>query len=475
MDSRPASSTRNAPHDSAGRLGSITDLVTAGLVYAMIVFSPWAFGTTQLWSVQWMNAGGYALGALLLIKCIARRQLITSSAQSVRRVSFALLLIIGLILAYVFVAAVNAEFTYVAHEFRRDPRPYIKWLPHSLDRLASWQVFRNWVALACVFWAVHDWLKSAATPDGRHSTRRLRQLIAVLAINGALVALEGILQRSSGTPKLLWFQPTHDNPVASAQFGPYAYRANAAQLFNLIWPPSLALWWHLHFRPTNRRRSQRHHWLLPAVMLLVVASLFSLSRGGVAIALLQACACACFLLVAGRFSAAARLQIGLVFLVAIGVGAYLGGDEIAKRIHDNSADPIGVGRTDSYRLAARMADDYPWFGVGPGAYDSVFQEYRNSPDDFWPGQLHNDWLEYLITLGRIGFGLVLAAGVVVAARWWFPGGLRLHWTFAAFIWIALAGCLMHARFDFPLQIYSIQFVFVLLTAVLFTLSRTRVG
>jgi O-antigen ligase len=302
--------------------------------------------------------------------------------------------------------------------------------------------------------------------------RRLRRLIFVLAINGALVALEGILQRSSGTARLLWFQATHDNPNASDQFGPYAYRANAAQFFNLLRPPALAVWWHLHFLPTTRRASQRHHWLLPAVILLVVAPLISMSRGGVAVAVLEMCACGCLLLAGGRLTGAARLRIGIVFLITLGAAIYVGGEEIAKRLHETSADPLS-GRADTYRLAARMVEDYPWFGVGPGAFDSVFQEYRNSPDDYWPGQLHNDWLEYLITLGRIGFGLVLAAGVMVAARWWFSGGLRLHWTFAVFLWIALGGCLLHARFDFPLQIYSIQFVFVLLAAILFSLSRAR--
>ncbi len=41
---------------------------TEALVYLMVVFSPWAFGTTQSWSRCTMNAAGYALGLLLLLK-----------------------------------------------------------------------------------------------------------------------------------------------------------------------------------------------------------------------------------------------------------------------------------------------------------------------------------------------------------------------------------------------------------------------
>ena len=39
------------------------------------------------------------------------------------------------------------------------------------------------------------------------------------------------------------------------------------------------------------------------------------------------------------------------------------------------------------------------------------------------------------------------------------------------IWLALAGCLVHARYDFPFQVHSIVFLFLVLCAILFVLSR----
>lgn len=443
------------------------------ILAAMVVFSPWAFGTTQPWSIRLMNIAGYALGVLLLAKVLLRRHtpLSPQTASFGRRFTLTLLALTFGILAYVLVAAINAEFTYVPKEFRADPHPFIEWLPHSLDRLASWRVFWNWLALACVFWAAHSWLIGDVTEDGRRTSRRVRGLIFILAINGALVAFEGILQRMSDTPKLLWFQVTHDNPSAAAQFGPYAYRANAAQLFNLIWPIALGLWWHLHLRAeATSRRAQRHHWLIPCVMLLIVAPLISLSRGGAGVAMIQMVACGCLILAGKQFNWPARIGVLFIFALTAGAAWYLGGDLLAERLHGMKDGPL-AGRSETYQLAARMAVDYPWFGVGPGAFDSVFQLYRNSPGDYWPAQLHNDWLEYLITFGRVGCALLVAAGLVVLARWFVPRGVRLHSSFAAFVWIALGGCLLHARVDFPLQIYSIQFVFVLLCAILFSVSR----
>jgi len=442
------------------------DAATEGVLALMIIFSPWAFGTTQPWAIACMNTGGYLLGGLLIGKWFLRRPSATPAPSLLHSAWTKTLFTLTLaVLAYILVAALNAEFIYLPAEWRQEPRPHVKWLPHSLDRDATWAVFWNWLALANVFWAVGDWLMGDRTPEGILRTRRLRRMIGLLAANAALVALEGIIQRHSGTAKLLWFMPTRDNPSASAQFGPYAYRSNAAQFFNLIWPAALAVWWLGHTRA--KAGAQAHQWLLPCVMLLMAGSLVSLSRGGVAVTILQLAACGFLLVTSGSFSRGARGGLALGLAATLGAAAFFGWEQLAPRLE--MKDPLS-GRSETYELAARMTDDYPWFGTGPGAFRSVFQFYRNSPDDYWPGQLHNDWLEYLITFGRVGGGLLLAAFFMVLVRAFRPGGVRVPWTFAALFGTALGGCLLHARFDFPLQIYSIQFVFVILCAGLFSLS-----
>jgi len=50
------------------RLYRICDALTEGLIYFAILFGPWAFGTTQTWSIQVLNGVGLALGLLWLVK-----------------------------------------------------------------------------------------------------------------------------------------------------------------------------------------------------------------------------------------------------------------------------------------------------------------------------------------------------------------------------------------------------------------------
>ena len=164
-----------------------------------------------------------------------------------------------------------------------------------------------------------------------------------------------------------------------------------------------------------------------------------------------------------------RFAIVLFFAAVFALGAYFGGDQLAERMRD--FDTGLAAREQTYETARGMARDYPLFGVGPGAFDALFQLYRTSPDEYWPAQLHNDWLETRITFGWLGSFLIALAFLLVLFRWFIPGGIIGERRLVMLLWLALAGCLGQARFDFPFQVYSILYLFVVLCAVLFVLAQ----
>ena len=124
-----------------------------------------------------------------------------------------------------------------------------------------------------------------------------------------------------------------------------------------------------------------------------------------------------------------------------------------------------------YVAARAMAAGYPLLGTGPGTFEYVFQLYRISTATYWPTQLHNDWLETRITIGWVGSALIGLAFAAVLLRWFPRGGIHGGRRFTVLLWLALAGCLVHARYDFPFQICSIVWLFLILCAVLANLSR----
>ena len=143
----------------------------------MVIFSPWAFGTTQPATIRIMNFAGYALGGLLALKWYIRRfkgyrppRWGGESSPALRRLTWALAALTVAILAFCLISALNARASWQPELARFDYHSAIAWLPQSYDRARTWQTFQNFLALACFFWAVRDWLPGKTAEEER--TRR---------------------------------------------------------------------------------------------------------------------------------------------------------------------------------------------------------------------------------------------------------------------------------------------------------------
>jgi hypothetical protein len=477
---------------------SLCDGLSEFIIYFLVIFSPWAFGTTQPWSIWTVNTAGYALGLLLAVKFALRwakgyrpPRWNVCAPKFVRGFLAVLTL---LLLTYCLVSAVNARASYRDDTLTFDYHECITWLPHSFDAAATWSAFWRYLGLACAIWAIIDWLPGKTNAEQRARLSepaspapegmpvlpaRLRRLLWVLAINGALLGTEGILQRAADSPRLLFLVLPRIHQTAVTQFGPYAYRSNAAQYFNLLWPVCLGFWWMLKL--TRGGRSKAHHWVLVCATVMAACPLISASRAGALVTIGIAASALVILLVthflfAGhrkdnrRVRGKALLPLTLFFCASLGFGLTLGWPTLAPRLEQ--LDDGFEGRRLMYESARPMAEDFPFYGTGPGTFETASYLYPR-PDIFWPPQLHNDWLETRITFGYVGCALLGLALCTIAVRWFLCGGIHGGRRFVALVWLAIGGCLAHARFDFPFQVHSILLLFLVLCAILFTLSKGR--
>src|SRR5215471_662390 len=404
----------------------ICDDTTEVLIYLMVVFTPWAFGTTQPWSIWTMNVAGYVLGGLLAAKLFIRLRkgylpatwlrkspgalnaLTNPKPISTAALNVVLALATALILSYCLISAINARATYRGEIFGFDYHPYLSWLPHSFDSQRSWVSFWNYLALALAFWAVVDWLPGKTVGEQRAARQknaediavaapllptRLRRLLWVLSINGALVGIEGIIQRLEGSGRLLFLIKPVINPGAESQFGPYHYRANAAAYFDLLWPICLGFWWTLH--RSRGFKENRHHLLLCCGIIMAACPMITSSRGG-ALVSLGILILAAFFILSIYLSTAAhrdedkwtrRLTLGLLgffFSATLTLGFALGWNALKPRLL--RLQEGFAGRQSMYETAQPMAKDYPIFGTGPGSFERLFQLYRSSTETYWPAQ-----------------------------------------------------------------------------------------
>lgn len=477
---------------SASGFYRLVDRLSGLLIVVTILWGPWSFGCTTPWAVQVQNALGYALGSLFLLKLLMRRLQPQPWKEACSRLSWmdtGLAVVSVLLLLFMLISASNARMVINAESWNLRYLNCLTWLPHSFDQDRSWQAFALYLGMAGFFWAVRDWILFPTPPratlsqaEARSSTRhenpwlprRVRMLLWILSVNCALLAIEGIAQRVSESNKLLWLVEPRINKQPEAQFGPYAYRANAAQYFNLVWPVALGLWW-TYLRSASKRglpvaRNTKAHLLVSCVLLIALCPIVSTSRGG-AIVMGGMTLMALAILGTAMWKGPWRLKLGMLALLAgsTGAGLLLGWEELGPRMEQFQSGYIS--RETLFYAAKKMAYDEPLFGLGPGAFRNLFRLYLPNHAEASLVQLHDDWLETLITFGWLGMGLLLTALVLAAGRWVSRGGLPGDKYFVMLTWTALGGCLVHARFDFPFQIASIVALFLLLCAVLSCLSR----
>ena len=457
-----------------------------------LVLGPWLFGATERWSIWTLNTLAYFCGLLLLVKWLFRWRSGAWAVESVvaahdrqaggtRIVTRGLAALTFLILLYCLASALNASATFLQEEQRFEYHDHVKWLPSTWDSIRTWQMFWDYSALACFFWALRDWLLHPAKVLSPEKIApwslppRFQQLLWMIAVNAALLSLVGLFQKLTGTDRLLWVRPSYMGR-GDLMYASFAFRGNAAQYLNLAWPTMLGLWWVLREQARAEAWSHRkaggapHLLLLPGAVLTAAAPMIALSRSGTVVMMTCLAVTLFVFLWHSRGTWQTRCAILLVSLGVVLFGGALAWDELGPRLREWFRTPY-ANPNEVYENAREMALDYPWFGVGPGAFRSVYHLYRSDPAQPWQAFLHDDWLETRVTFGYTGAALILGLLALTLAKWFLPGGVRAPWEFVAMLWIGLGGCLGGAKFGFPLQVYSILALALAVCCVLSCLQR----
>ena len=370
------------------KLFDICDVATEIIIYFMMIFSPWAFGTADPLSIWIMNTCGYLLGLCLLLKWVACRvtgytphrwesNVSEKRKRWLHRSNKTLAFLTVFLLAYVLCQAVNARADYLWGYGRFEWfENYIKWLPHSYDQGATWQALFKWSALACVFWTMRDWFGTKSIYERRKFkkneerervqpvlNRKLTRFLWVLSINAGVLALVGILQRLSGTDKLLWLVQPPLNKWNIQQFGPWAYRGMAAAWFNMVWPLTAGFVLLKFFnagKSGERKTDDAFFVLAPLGFLLMVAPAISSSRLGLVVSLVLALGFAArygirLLRKTGRY----RVPVTVGVCAVVLGGAAMIGEQMVDRLSKSTFSPRETGHESANSIVVTAGLELP--------------------------------------------------------------------------------------------------------------------
>ncbi len=324
-----------------------------------------------------------------------------------------------------------------------------------------------------------------------------RALLVAMAATVTGMVIFFFLQRSFGEPFLL---RSSVNPNAILAFATYRYWGNAASFLNLFWPVLAGMAAHTILAYRARGWTV---WL--SLTLLVFSAVFiNVSKAGNALGvvgiLLLGTLFAIYLIKnrgrSGLRISAEALAATVVPIVVIAI-SLVAALPTERWEHLLNTEAGTDGRSVAYPYFIAMLPDASWIGFGPGNFKEVYWDYvgddpRMATIPFWVA--HQDYLQTIIEwgyLGTLGWTLLFAFPIVALIRqalgappvrldqrddyayawtvylrqWWEAIPTSSSPLLAVGGLVAIALTAGHAMVDFPMQIQSLQFYFLIWIAL----------
>ena len=303
--------------------------------------------------------------------------------------------------------------------------PEIKVLPFCANTLAHYNVLLWFAsALSAALLAKH-----CLTRSGK------RTLVEMIVWNGVAMATLGFVQLVAAAPGPLWSDLVKNHGHFFSTFG---YPNMAGSYFTMLFCLSIAQWRNRledirhNLEGTNAaKRLPKHklfwmkHYLLIAAFVNFFAALNTLSRA--AIILVSVSAVILFahtgVIALSRMKKVDRVKAGAfwslaILLIAVAATMFMP-DGVHREIQTvNSREALDrvTGRGESHTIVAtQIWREHLLFGCGGWGY-GIFCVDKQPPRTYWaPGSanVHNDHLQFLVEHGLVGYGLLVAAVVLL--------------------------------------------------------------
>jgi O-antigen ligase len=291
----------------------------------------------------------------------------------------------------------------------------------------------------------------------------------LLTAYGFAVAVFAIVQSLSGTDKLYWIRTPE---LGGWIYGPYVSHNHYAGLMEMLFPVALVI-------ALNRGVHRNWRWVPAFAAVLMASTIFlSGSRGGMIAFLMQMA-----VLGAALAWAKNRRSTWILLAVLIVIAAlifWLGGQALVNRIGSirvNAHSDVDTSvrlKIDSDGL--RMFAKKPVFGWGLGSFPVVYPHFRTFYTDKFTNHAHNDYLQFLVETGLLGFATALwfifalyRAALKKIEGW--QSDLNGATALAALI--ACTGILVHSFFDSNLQVPANAALFYTLATI--ATAKTQFG
>ncbi len=437
------------------------------LLLASLVLSVWLFGATRPWTVNVMTWWLLVTGGLFVVGLAARRRW--------PRVRWFVVLpsLCLLVQGWFMVWNAGRRFVPFAGVFVDIEPPLPGW-PGVVDQALALPWMLRTTGLVAALWIACDLAANRVWRD---------RLWVTVAATGASVMVLGLAQRFSGATSIFWDTYRY---TGEWFFAVYRYHANAGSYINLVLPmiTGLAV---VAFLRKDAERS-RVLWTL-AALTTAACGFVNVSRAANVITAILLVAIAVWLATLRLQASSSRRLLHAVIIGTAGIATVLylavsfDLSGARARWEKTKLDALlNDGRPEVYDIMVQgTLPEAGWWGFGPGTFEFVFNNARAALQHPLAGRwdfAHSDALQTIQDWGYAGAGawfFLLTAGLFVAVRGSLrhgsaPDEIRVLYASGAF---ALAGVMMHACVDFPLQILSLQLTTLVILGLVAGIPRTE--
>lgn len=439
----------------------------------ILMFTPLAFGATELWSRSILALSIFACAAVFFYtRWKARRPLLKVPGL------LPLIVWLGLIAFQMvplpaFVVGIISPATHALYQDTLGLTAPVQWMQLTVDLKATLLQFIMFSAYL-LFYVISVQLLSRA--------EFLKRVVTLVITLGALMALLAIIQRFSAQGKIFWFRETI---YAGGAFGPYANGNHYAGLMVMLLPVVFSMM--LYNKPRvsyetwreklseffDYRTTNVYLLLLMAGILMGTSVFVSLSRGGIVCLSLGLMLLGLLMLFESKTHRGRGVMVAAVFGILLVSVGWFGWDPIFARFNQ-IREP--AGRLAAWQDSVDIIKDYPVAGTGAGTFFHAHKVYRNATiGGKYFVHAHNDYIEIASNYGIIGLACFAAFVVAVLAS--FRRYRTRHEPYCIYLFLGavtgLAAFLAHSIVEFNLQIGANTLYFFFLASLCVSAAHTR--
>ena len=455
------------------------------LLIALILFTPLAFGSMELWAFSLMELGILLILILWatqtgIVRLLGSEKSFNSAIRNPRSAIPMILLVLFLLLILFQMISLPSGILKIlspktfAIRSALSLEPSASGFPLSFSPFLTRIEFFKWLTLVGLFLFLLGW-KPLEQGD-----RTKKQLLIAVMTAGVLESLYGMLEFFSGHRHIL--NVAAETLVGSAT-GTFINRNYFAGYLLMVIPLSMGfLFSHEAARPGSYRGWR--HWLSSldgktlligfGVIVMILGLLFSASRMGILSLLLSFSLISLFFRSSRKeatFSRGSILILGLAILWA----GWLGLDAVINRFFTASEDfklrwAFWVNTFQIYK-------DFPIFGSGLGTFVQIFPMYRSFHITGLATHAENDFLQLFSEVGTLGTGLL--ALLFFFLLWKVLSGIRALKEGEPVRYIAIGGLvgilalMFHSLVERNIQVPANAFLYTFIFAFVLRMAQTQ--